>query len=80
MSAVDGEKLLEKHGIKNPKNVYYNLPIKELYDEVVKRGEGEIAEGETIVVSTGNHTGRSPNDRFIVKEPSTENDIQLGSG
>lgn len=78
MSSVDGVKILEQHGIKNPKNVHFNLSIPELYELSVKRGEGQIVDGGSLVAYTGAHTGRSPKDRFIVKEPSTENFIHWG--
>ena len=78
MSSVDGVKILEQHGIKNPKNVHFNLSIPELYEISIKRGEGQIADGGSLVAYTGAHTGRSPKDRFIVKEPTTENFIHWG--
>lgn len=79
MSSIDGAKLLEQHGIKKPAKVYYNLSIPELYEETIKRGEGTIGQDGTLVAYTTPHTGRSPKDRFIVKEPSTENKIDWGS-
>jgi len=78
MSSVDGVKILEQNGIKNPKNVHFNLSIPELYEISIKRGEGQIADGGSLVAYTGAHTGRSPKDRFIVKEPTTENFIHWG--
>ncbi len=78
MSSVDGVKILEQHGIKNPKNVHFNLSVPELYEISIKRGEAQIADGGSLVAYTGAHTGRSPKDRFIVKEPTTENFIHWG--
>lgn len=72
------KELSEKHGIESPVNLFYNLSIPSLYEEVIKRNEGKIAEGGTIVAYTGKHTGRSPLDRLIVREPSTEKDINWG--
>lgn len=69
---------LEQHGIHNPGRVYWNLSIPELYEEVVRRNEGQIAENGTLVSTTGKHTGRSPNDRFVVKDSATENEIWWG--
>jgi len=63
------------HGIKNFKNAYWNLTTAELYEHTVKRGEGVIAHLGPLVVSTGQHTGRSPNDKFVVREPSSEGHV-----
>ena len=46
-----------------------------LYEAAVKRGEGLVAEGGALVVSTGGHTGRSPNDKFVVRDEATQNTI-----
>ena len=79
MGRITEKELFELHGIKNPGKVYYNLPVPELYEEIVRREEGIIAEGGTLVAYTGAHTGRSPQDRFIVKEPGSEEDILWGA-
>ena len=50
----------------------FNLSAAALYEESVRRSEGLIADEGPLVCRTGPHTGRSPNDRFIVKEPSSE--------
>ncbi len=78
MQQITEKELLDRHGIKNPGKVYYNVPVPALYEEAVRRGEGEIAQGGTLVAYTAPHTGRSPQDRFIVKEPGTEQDILWG--
>jgi phosphoenolpyruvate carboxykinase (ATP) len=62
-------------GLTHLKNVYHNLPTPLLYEEIVKRDEGFIAHMGPIVVNTGAYTGRSPSDKFIVREPSSEQDI-----
>ncbi len=49
-----------------------------LYEEAVRRSEGVIAANGPLVCSTGQHTGRSPNDKFIVKEPSSEKHVAWG--
>lgn len=76
---IDGAKLLENHGIKNTKKVYYNLSIPKLYEEAIKRSEAMIGQEGTLIADTRPHTGRSPKDRFIVKEPSTEDKIDWGA-
>src|SRR5512136_1500257 len=69
---------LEKHGIVNVSNIYWNLPAPALYEEAVRRREGWVAHMGPLVVRTGHHTGRSPNDKFIVKEPSSEEHVWWG--
>jgi phosphoenolpyruvate carboxykinase (ATP) len=75
---VGSEYGLENHGITNVNEVYWNLPTSRLYEEAIRRREGLIAHLGPIVVRTGHHTGRSANDKFIVREPSTEDDIWWG--
>lgn len=69
---------LAQQGIKNTKNIYWNLATPTLYEVATKRLEGEICHLGPFVVNTGQHTGRSPNDKFTVKEPSSENNIWWG--
>jgi len=46
-----------------------------LYEEAVRRGEGEVAEGGPLVVKTGAHTGRSAKDKFTVRDAETEDQV-----
>jgi phosphoenolpyruvate carboxykinase (ATP) len=55
-----------------------NLAPAELYEAAVRAGEGTIAAEGPLVVRTGKHTGRSPQDKFIVREPSSEGKIWWG--
>lgn len=66
---------LENHGLANLGNVYWNLPVASLYEEAVFRGEGLVAEGGPLAVTTGKHTARSANDKFIVREATSEGHI-----
>ena len=58
---------LDKTGIKTTKTVYWNLSTPALYQEALKRNEANVVYGGPLCVSTGKHTGRSPNDRYFVE-------------
>jgi phosphoenolpyruvate carboxykinase (ATP) len=69
---------LEHHGIVDAASVNWNLSTPALYEEIVRRREGLIAEDGPIVVRTGKYTGRSPRDKFVVREPGSEANIWWG--
>jgi len=56
-----------------------NLSTAELYEDAIRAGEGLVAAEGPFVVRTGRHTGRSPDDKFIVREPSSEAKIGWGA-
>ncbi len=58
---------LNKAGLKTTKTVYWNLSTPALYQEALKRNEANVVYGGPLCVSTGKHTGRSPNDRYFVE-------------
>ncbi|MFT5163976.1 MAG: phosphoenolpyruvate carboxykinase (ATP) [Alteromonadaceae bacterium] len=58
---------------------YVNLTVAELIEHAVRNDEGTLAANGAFVAETGRRTGRSPKDRYIVKESSTEADIQWGA-
>jgi len=60
------------------RTVRANLSTAELYEDAVRHGEGLIAAEGPLVVRTGKHTGRSPQDKFIVDEPSSHDKIWWG--
>lgn len=66
---------LEELGIKNPNHVYRNLSVPKLIEHALARGEGVLADNGAFCVNTGKYTGRSPNDKFIVDEPSSREEI-----
>ncbi len=61
-----------------PRVVRINLSTAELYEHAIRAGEGIVAAEGPLVVRTGKHTGRSPEDKFIVREPSSEAKIWWG--
>ncbi len=61
------------------KNIYTELSAAELAELALLRGEGQFAANGAIVVKTGKRTGRSPKDRFIVKDRATENTVDWGA-
>jgi phosphoenolpyruvate carboxykinase (ATP) len=65
-------------GVNNLRLAYWNLPIEALYEEAVFRGEGATSAGGAFVVNTGKHTARSANDKFLVREVSTEGHVWWG--
>lgn len=69
---------LENHGLTNLRKVYWNLPTESLYEEVAFRKEGRITHQGPIVVNSGKHTARAAGDKFVVREPSSEENVWWG--
>ena len=76
--STDGQPTLRQQGLNPAGQVHWNLVQTVLLEAAVRRGEGEIAEMGPFVAVTAPHTGRSPNDKFVVREPSSENDVDWG--
>jgi phosphoenolpyruvate carboxykinase (ATP) len=72
---VRGAVDLRVHGITPTGRVVASPTTPMLYEDAVRRGEARIAEGGPMVVDTGRHTGRSPKDKFIVREHGSEDRI-----
>lgn len=72
--SISSEKLLQL-GLSGVPNVHYQLSPKELANQSVDRGLGELNDSGALIIKTGEFTGRSPNDKFIVKDSITENTV-----
>jgi phosphoenolpyruvate carboxykinase (ATP) len=78
---------MEEFGLHNPSNglaaiglgnisrVYYNLSEVELYEESIRRGEADLTADGALRARTGQHTGRSPKDKFVVRDATTDGQI-----
>ncbi|MFV0801761.1 phosphoenolpyruvate carboxykinase [Brucella sp. MAB-22] len=62
-------------GLKEISAVFYNLGAARLYEETVRRGEAELSAQGALVARTGQHTGRSPKDKFVVRDADTEDHV-----
>lgn len=78
MSGTPAKYGLENHGLTDYECAHWNLGAESLYEHALRNEEGVVARGGPLVVNTAPHTGRSPNDKFIVREPSSENNIAWG--
>src|SRR5512133_3591143 len=75
--AVDPGPTLADEGLPDAR-VHWNLSGAALYEQAIRRQEAVVAADGPLVCRTGQHTGRSPNDKFIVREPSSEQEIAWG--
>jgi len=69
---------LDRHGIQASGEVHWNPTTSLLYSHALERGEGRLVEGGALAVDTGKYTGRSPKDKFVVREPESEDRIWWG--
>ena len=69
---------LEGQGLAPSGEVHWNLVAPVLVQHAIRLGEGELADMGPFVAVTAPHTGRSPNDKFVVREPDSEADVDWG--
>ncbi len=74
----ESRKGLETQGLAPKGRVHWNLLPPELVQEAIRRNEGTLADMGPFVAVTAPHTGRSPNDKFTVREPGSERDVDWG--
>jgi phosphoenolpyruvate carboxykinase (ATP) len=74
---ADTTHTLDREGIHDAQ-VHWRLSDAALYEQAIRRQEGLIASDGPLACRTGQHTGRSPNDKFTVREPSSEQRIAWG--
>ncbi len=70
---------LDMHGLEPREAVHWNLSPVQLYERALERGEGRLAHMGAFATVTSPHTGRSPGDRFIVGEPTTQDTVDWNS-
>lgn len=75
---LTGDYNLDHHGLQNLRTAYWNLTPSALIEQVIILNEATLSNTGAIVVDTGKHTGRSPNDKFIVNRKSYSDDIWWG--
>ena len=76
--ALKSEFGLEALGLGNLGTQYWNLPSEALYEEIIFRREGTLVHQGPLVVETGDHTARAAQDKFIVREPTSEDHVWWG--
>ncbi len=70
---------VDNHGLEDVETVHWNYPVPQLYEAALRRGEGVLSADGALVTKTGEYTGRSPADKFVVEEPTSRDDIWWGS-
>ena len=71
---------LSRHGLEGVSTVYWNLTPSELIEQSLTRNESRLAANGSLVAETGQYTGRSPLDRYVVLDETTEATVGLGQG
>jgi phosphoenolpyruvate carboxykinase (ATP) len=69
---------LDALGLRPRGTVHWNLTPPELIEHAVRLGEGQLSDWGAFAAITAPHTGRSPDDKFFVRRPETEGDVDWG--
>src|SRR5712692_4234186 len=69
---------LEQLGIRDLSGAFYDLGAEQLIEHAIHRREGLLADNGALVVRTGQFTGRSPSDKFVVRDEFTESAVNWG--
>ncbi len=78
MTATKSRFGLDRQGMHYLGHEHWNMVMPGLYEQAVRRGEGEVVAGGSFSVNTGAFTGRTPRDKFIVEEPGTKDTVWWG--
>src|SRR5438045_8173425 len=78
IGANNGNDGLAEHGLHNINDAFWNLGAPQLVEHAVRRREGSLAADGALVVRTGQFTGSSPKDKFIVRDETTNPSVQWG--
>src|ERR1043165_751438 len=65
-------------GLSNVEVAYWNLHPSELVEECIVRGQGELTDVGALAIDTGEFTGRSPKDKFVVYDENTKDSVWWG--
>ncbi|MGY3087021.1 phosphoenolpyruvate carboxykinase (ATP) [Hymenobacter sp. UYAg731] len=76
--AADTRNRLQPLGFSETATVHLNLPPAALVEHALRNGEGQLTDAGALMADTGKFTGRSPKDRFVVKDANTENSVWWG--
>jgi phosphoenolpyruvate carboxykinase (ATP) len=79
MTATKPASPLSRHGLRHGGTAFWNLLPPALVEESLRRGESTLAAGGPLVVVTTPHTGRSPGDKFVVKDAASERTVWWGT-
>jgi len=77
-ASCEGVYGLQNHGLNPTRDVHYNLSPAQLYEASFAKGDGQLVHMGAIAAVTAPHTGRSPNDRFVVRDENSEGVVDWG--